>query len=120
MFVCVRYGNDNTIILNIDCGLQVFKDCLRRKCNLIETNMAIDLADEFGNVQFLSSKDPRQRVCTILEERLSYVLVELKMEESETIVQPLLNNWIPKSETSDEIIRERSTTSRMHRGKSKK
>ena len=97
MFVCVRYGDDDTVILNTDCGLNVFNDCLRRKCNIIESCKIIDLADKFGQVQYLSSKDPEERVSNILKERVKYVLVEIKTEKTGTVVEPLLKHWMPKS-----------------------
>ena len=103
MFVCVRYGDGDSVILNTDCGLRVFIECLRQKCNIIESSTTVDLVDEFGKVQYLSRNgDPEARVSNILVDRLKYILVELKTEENEIIVKPLLKNWIARTGTSPE------------------
>ena len=98
MFVSVRYGDNCNVILNTDCSLQSFRNCLREKCNVSENHNTIDLADEFGIVQNLSNmkKDPQERVDSILKTRLRYVLIELKKEKSGIIVESLLKNWVPR------------------------
>jgi len=108
MFVSVRYGDDDSVILNADCGVQAFKNCLRQKCNITESKCIIDLADEYGTVQYLSSKNPRTRVSNILETRLKYVLIELKREANGTVVESLLKNWVPRSESIGELTPERN------------
>ena len=103
MFVSVRYGLDKTIVLNTDCTLRVFMEFLYKKCEA-KTCSNIDLADEFGTVQFISRhEDKEERVSGLLKERVRYVLVELKRddggvdgaEEEEVVMKPLLHNWVP-------------------------
>ena len=105
MFVSVRYGLDKTIVLNTDCTLRVFMEFLYKKCEA-KTCSNIDLADEFGTVQFISRhEDKEERVSGLLKERVRYVLVELKKkdennEQEDEVVKPLLHNWVPlKHET---------------------
>ena len=113
MFVSVRYGDNCNVILNTDCSLQSFRNCLREKCNVSENHNTIDLADEFGIVQNLSNmkKDPQERVDSILKTRLRYVLIELKKEKSGIIVESLLKNWVPREreEGGVEKILEKTT-----------
>lgn len=104
MFVSVRYGDDDMVILNTDCEVQVFNNCLREKCNLVESKDLIDLADEFGTVQYISKRAPRVRVNSILETRLEYVLIQLKKEANGTVVDSLLNNWVPRTESQVEEV----------------
>ena len=64
-------------------------------------------------VQYLSSRDQEERVSDILAERGRYVLVELKVEGKEKIVEPLLKNWVPKSLDEETTTTTTTTTTTM-------
>lgn len=105
MFVCIRHGDNDSLIMNIDCGLKVFTECLRKKCKIEQVSEKhLDLSDEFGNVKDLSgSRDPFERVDTLLIEREKYILVELTNDKNNEVeVVPLLKNWIPRTGNTPE------------------
>lgn len=113
MFIYICYGDNASILMNIDCGIKVFTECLRRRCN-IDQSQCIDVSDEYGNIKNLSSSryEKGKRVYELLKERNIYVLVELKTvysdKEKEVIVKPLLKDWVPKTTDSPKLARRAS------------
>ncbi|XP_069817230.1 uncharacterized protein C22orf15 homolog [Dendropsophus ebraccatus] len=77
MFITVKFGADEHILLNPNCKVVNLAESLRDKCHC-GPEVAIDLLDESGNLINLSDLEGSQDIATnYLKERQSYVLVKI-------------------------------------------
>ncbi|KAM9330850.1 uncharacterized protein C22orf15 homolog [Gastrophryne carolinensis] len=77
MFVTVKYGADNQIILNPNCKVINLAEVLREKCQC-GNEVLLDLLDESGNLVNLCELEGSQDVATnYLKERQCYILVKI-------------------------------------------
>ncbi|XP_018421403.1 PREDICTED: uncharacterized protein C22orf15 homolog [Nanorana parkeri] len=77
MFITVKYGADNQILLNPNCKLVNLAEVLREKCQC-GSEVSIDLLDESGTLINLSDLEGSQEVATNhLKERQCYILVKI-------------------------------------------
>lgn len=109
--VAINYGNHEKVFLNADCQAAVFLSHLRKKCNIDKSTLDIDLTDENGNPQSLSTMLPNKFASNKLGARTEYILVHVYQEGKKTIVQPLLQNWKP-------IIRRQESGTNLRKFKS--
>lgn len=116
MLVVIRHGDDEKVLLNADCKICILLCCLRRKCHVSEPHQNIDLVDEDGNLQNLIDMNQHLQCSKFLKERSTYVLVSVKKQSRQKIVEPLLLNWMPQ--TIFEISREKEPAHKGGRRKS--
>ncbi|XP_053557940.1 uncharacterized protein C22orf15 homolog [Bombina bombina] len=85
MFVTVKFGADQQLILNPNCKVVNLAEILREKCQC-GPEVSIDLLDELGNLVNLSDLEGSQDNATnYLKERHRYILVRIiRGEGSET------------------------------------
>ncbi|KAM4709213.1 uncharacterized protein C22orf15 homolog [Discoglossus pictus] len=77
MFVTVKYGDDNQIILNTNCRIVNLTESLKEKCQC-EADASIDLLDESGNLINLCDLEGSQdNAINYLKERQRYILVRI-------------------------------------------
>ncbi|XP_056387575.1 uncharacterized protein C22orf15 homolog [Hyla sarda] len=77
MFITVKFGADDHILLNPNCKVVNLTESLRVKCHC-GPEVAIDLLDESGNLINLSDLEGSQDIASnYLKERQSYVLVKI-------------------------------------------
>ncbi|XP_068098908.1 uncharacterized protein C22orf15 homolog isoform X2 [Hyperolius riggenbachi] len=77
MFITVKYGADNQIILNPNSKVVNLVDILRQKCQC-GNEVAIDLLDESGNLINLTDLEGSHDIATnYLKERQCYILVKI-------------------------------------------
>ncbi|KAM4809246.1 uncharacterized protein C22orf15 homolog [Rhinophrynus dorsalis] len=77
MFITVKYGADNQIILNPNCKVVNLAEILKEKCQC-GPEVSLDLLDESGNLINLSDMEGSQDLATnYLRERQCYVLVRI-------------------------------------------
>ncbi|XP_068098882.1 uncharacterized protein C22orf15 homolog isoform X1 [Hyperolius riggenbachi] len=83
MFITVKYGADNQIILNPNSKVVNLVDILRQKCQC-GNEVAIDLLDESGNLINLTDLEGSHDIATnYLKERQCYILVKIIREGTE-------------------------------------
>lgn len=100
--VTITYGNQKKTLLNADCRVSVFLSYIRQKCKIHDETIDVDLADEYGNLQCLSSMAPNAFASRQLKGKCEYILVQIRQEGEKMIVEPLLNNWQPLPATRRE------------------
>ncbi|KAG8580903.1 hypothetical protein GDO81_007471 [Engystomops pustulosus] len=77
MFITVKFGVDDHILLNPNCKIINLAESLRDRCQC-GPEVAIDLLDESGNLINLSDVEGSQDIATnYLKERQSYILVKI-------------------------------------------
>ncbi|XP_043571261.1 uncharacterized protein C22orf15 [Chiloscyllium plagiosum] len=94
MFVTVKYGAGQTLILNHFCRTVNFTEHVKQMCECVP-EACIDLTDESGNLMNLSLQQNSQKfVNDILKERERYILIKvIKQVDSETIIyESMLKN----------------------------
>lgn len=94
-WITIFYGQQESIILNSDCQVEVFLACIRRLCKIKDNALNVDLSDQNGTLQFVSNMAPNSRVSDKLTSRSKYILVKVLYEDGKVIVTPLLCNWVP-------------------------
>ncbi|XP_048467249.1 uncharacterized protein C22orf15 isoform X1 [Rhincodon typus] len=94
MFVTVRYGAGQMLILNHFCRIVNFIEHIKQMC-VCDTKACVDLIDESGNLMNLSlQQNSLQCVNNILKERGKYILIKvIKQDDSDTIIyESMLKN----------------------------
>jgi len=90
MFVIVKYGQEQEIMVNPNCNSNAFLSYIRKACGYESLPEQLDLASENGEVMDLCSK--RQEYAKkALEQRGSYILVKV-VDDDETVYLPLLDS----------------------------
>lgn len=93
--VFVRFGLDQKILVNSDCSPFIFMSWLRNTCCVTDPKIVLDLTDEDGNLQNISSIPSTKLTSSKLQERTDYILVGVHVKKHSIIVTPLLQNWKP-------------------------
>lgn len=90
MFVTVRYGDNQKIILNPCCPTATFIEWIKKKCNF-EQNAVLDLVDSAGQLSNLSAS-PRSYVNDIINMGETYILILVERENGGVRYVSLLDN----------------------------
>lgn len=113
--VFVRFGFDQKLLVNSDCSPYIFMSWIRNVCDVTDPNIVLDLTDEDGNLQNISSISSSKLTSSKLVERTEYILVKVDKEKHSVTVIPLLQNWKPLIKHTDDVAR-----SKFSRGSGRK
>ncbi|XP_044145731.1 uncharacterized protein C22orf15 homolog [Bufo gargarizans] len=106
MFITVKFGADDQILLNPNCKVVNLAESLRDKCQC-GPEVSIDLLDETGNLINLSDLEGSQDIATnYLKERQSYILVKIIRGEGSEVAryESLLQNlWKRHPELAERL-----------------
>ncbi|XP_059161136.1 uncharacterized protein CXorf65 homolog [Physella acuta] len=98
MFVIVKFGNNESLLVNPSCAVINLLTSIKRRAGFANTNKTIDLSDENGLVKELDVHK-FENANKYLTSHETYILVqkELMMEDGETTTQytyvPLLDRY---------------------------
>ncbi|XP_035691127.1 uncharacterized protein LOC118426019 [Branchiostoma floridae] len=97
-FITVKYGDNQTEIFNPHCKSQLLLKCIKQKCRceLLDHDAVIDLADDQGNVKNLSESQTISTYANdVLEPRGVYFLIKViksEVENEPTRYEPIISN----------------------------
>ena len=77
MFVTVRFGNDEHLLFNSHCKIQVLIDDIKKRCRCLMVD-TIDLAGQQARIEKISEQPVFQYANTTLQPRMTYILVKVK------------------------------------------
>lgn len=101
--VFVRFGFDQKLLVNSDCSPYIFMSWVRNVCDVTDPRIVLDLTDEDGNLQNISSIASTKLTSSKLLERTEYILVRVQKEKHSVTVTPLLQNWKPLIKDADDV-----------------
>ncbi|CAH1232659.1 C22orf15 [Branchiostoma lanceolatum] len=97
-FITVKYGDNQTEIFNPHCKSTLLLKCIKQKCKceLLDHDTVIDLADDQGNVKNLSENQTLATYANdVLEPRGVYFLIKViksEVENEPTRYEPVISN----------------------------
>lgn len=112
--VFVRYGANKKTMLNADCSPSILMSWLRCKCKMEDLSKTVDLSDEDGNLQCISSMVESKHASRQLVDRAVYVLVEVQKEGKRVVIKPLLENWKPNI-SKDSVVLPNNSSNRQRK-----
>ncbi|KAM3922199.1 uncharacterized protein CXorf65-like [Leptodactylus fuscus] len=92
MFITVLYGDNEEMLFNINCKVQLLLECIKNSCHY-ENEGEIELADDSGQVKNLLENQQRY-ASELLGERETCVLLAVTRspDSSDVIFTPLLHD----------------------------
>lgn len=90
MFVQVRHGDDQVVVVNSDCATKIFLREIKDMAKMPK-DAKIDLADETGLVKDLASADPFAEASNNLQARQIYVLLQVDRHNQDEMT-PMLKD----------------------------
>jgi len=120
--IFVRHGPNKKTMLNADCSPSILLSWLRDKCKIKDQSITLDLSDEDGNLQCISSMVENKHASRQLVDRTVYVLVEVQKEGKQVMIKPLLENWKPRFPKENVILSNNNSSKqrKCSRGSAKK
>ncbi|KAK3092244.1 hypothetical protein FSP39_000226 [Pinctada imbricata] len=105
-FIKLCHGDNETLLLNIDCSCRLFVDYVRQKCE-VSPDMTMDIIDDNAWMAELYSKNLQDSLVSVFKPRGVYILASVELDEEQTVtkITPLLKEWEKKYQFLDRKLK---------------
>ncbi|XP_064628873.1 uncharacterized protein CXorf65 homolog [Lineus longissimus] len=93
MFITLRFGDDDKLLVNPNCACKNILEFIREKCDC-DKSALVDLCDENGCVKYLHEQPEMDLASDIIQDKATYIPLVVEKNEDQTIKKfhPLLQN----------------------------